>query len=65
MEIVSSASDFVRSSKSDIRVRPREPAVSVFGCLMVTVVSSDVVLGGDFRTHSLAATVIGVVTVTG
>jgi hypothetical protein len=44
----------VRSSKSEIRVRPRVPAVSVLGRLMVTDVSSDVVHGGDFRTRSLA-----------
>ena len=43
----------MRSSKSEIRVRPRDPAVSVLGCLMVTVVSADVVCGGDFRIRSL------------
>jgi hypothetical protein len=59
--MVSSASDFVRSSKSDMRVRPRDPAVSVFGRLMVTVDSPEVVRGGDFRIRSLepAATVGG------
>jgi hypothetical protein len=36
--------------------------VSVLGRLMVTVVSADVVRGGDFRTRSLAATVRGVAT---
>ena len=48
-------SDFVRSSKSEIHVRLRDPAVSVLGRLMVTLVSADVVRGGDFRTRSLAA----------
>lgn len=58
--MVSSASDFVRSSKSEIRVRPRDPAVSVLGRLIVTVVSGDVVHGGDFRTRSLdLATAVG------
>jgi hypothetical protein len=51
--MVSSARDFVRSSKSEIRVRPRVPAGSVLGRLMVTLVSSDVVRGGDFQTRSL------------
>lgn len=48
-----------------MRVRPRDPAVSVLGRLMVTVVSSEVVQGGVFRIRSLAATVGGVVPVTG
>jgi hypothetical protein len=54
MDFASSASDFVSASKSEIRVRPREPAVSVLGRLMVTAASSDVVQGGDFRTRSFA-----------
>jgi hypothetical protein len=54
--MVSSVIDFVRSSKSEIRVRPREPAVSVLGRLIVTVVSSDEVQGGDFRTRELVVT---------
>lgn len=63
--MVSSAIDFVRLSKSKIWVWPQDPVLSVLGCLMVTVVSADVVDGGVFRTHSLAATVRGFVTVTG
>ena len=55
MDFASSASDFVSASKSEIRVRPREPAVSVLGRFMVTAASSDVVQGGDFRTRSFAA----------
>ena len=54
--MVSSASDLVRLSKSEIRVQSRDPAVSVLGHLMVTVVSSDVVQGGDFLTRLLIAT---------
>ena len=54
--MVSSATDLVSSSKSEIRVRPRDPAVSLFGRLIVTVVSTDVVHGGVFRIRSLAAT---------
>ena len=46
-----------------MRVRPREPAVSVLGRFMVTAVSADVVAGGVFLTRSLAETVVsGVVT---
>jgi hypothetical protein len=60
--MVSSVSDFVRSSKSEILVRPRDPVVSVFGRLIVTVFSSSDVQGGVFRTREFVATVGGVVT---
>ena len=60
--MASSVSDFVRLSKSEIHIRPRVPAVSVLGLLMITVVSADVVDGGDFRTCSLVETFRGVLT---
>ena len=60
--MVSSVSDFVSSSKSEIRVRPRDPVVSVLGCLIVTDVSGDVVQGGDFLTRSLVVTLRGIAT---
>ena len=55
MEMASSTTDLVTSSKSDARTRPRVPEDSDFGRLIMTVVSAAGVVGGSFRMRGFGA----------
>ena len=55
MEMASSTTDLVMSSKLDAQTQPCVPEDSDFGCLIMTVVSVAAVVGGSFQMRGFGA----------